>query len=197
MKRALIFTLVIGLLASGFLSVHALAQSDEEHYSHPPAYSAAYTVRGLGFAVSFPLAALPAPASTSTIFVDTFFQGALSGDLISRTDVRFFFNFLSGFRLDLTSVRQSFLVNFTGAPVVFAVGGGFGVYPIQGIPAGTADGFLFSLHARTILEIQIGFFGIFLGMTYEPMPQPFADIVAAGSLIASSFEFSIGSAFHF
>lgn len=196
MKRALTLIFVVGLLAMSSNSVDVLARQDDDHMSYAPSISAS-TLRGIGFNLSFPLATLPAPASTSTIFFETLFQGPLSGDVFYRTDLRFFFDFLTGFRLDLTSVRQSFLVKFTGPPVVFAVGGGLGVYPIQGIPAGTADGFLYALHARTLLEIQIGWFGIALGIVYEPMPQPFADIVAAGSLVTSSFEFSIGAIFHF
>lgn len=201
MKRTILLTIIATLTLTTLFGMPVLAQDEPEEQRDADHYITSVptinTARGIGLAITFPISSLPAPASTSTLFFDLFFQGSLSEHLIHRTDVRFYLDFLSGFRFDLTSVRQSILVAFTGPTVVFAVGGGIGLFPIQGVPSGTADGFLLSLHAKTNLEIRVGFVGLFLDFTYEPMPQPFADIVAAGSLVTSSSQFSIGAVFHF
>jgi len=150
--------------------------------------------RGIGLAVTFPL---PAGVTTATVMLDLIAQGQLSQDLVNRLEVRFFFHFLSAFRADLTSLRESLLITFTSSPAIFYIGGGIGVFPIQGVPVGTADGFLFSLFARTGIEVQVAPLGLFLDVSYEPMPQPFADISAAGSLVTSAVQLSVGALIHF
>jgi hypothetical protein len=195
MKRILMGILFL-LFCTLIVELPALADGSQPQLTAQQTITSV-PLRGIGIAVSFPLPSLPAPATTATIFLDTFFQGSISSSLVSRTDVRFFFHFLSGFRLNLTSIRESIMVVFSPAPVVFSIGGGLGVFPIQGTPVGTSDGLLLSFHARANLEIQVASLGLFLDATYETLPQPFADIHAAGTLIASALEFSVGAVFHF
>jgi len=153
--------------------------------------------RGMGLAVTFPLGLLPAGSTTATVLLDLIAQGQLSPDVVHRLELRFFFHFLSGFRTDLTALRGSLLVNFTPSPAIFYAGGGLGVFPIQGVPAGTADGLLFSLFVRTGIEVQVAPLGLFLDVSYETMPQPFADISAAGTLVAWAVQLSVGALIHF
>jgi len=199
MKRFRIAALLLGILIFA-TSLPALSQEEsqpEPQLHAQPLIITGIPLRGLGIAVTFPLPSLPIPASTASLFVDAFFQGQLSPSLIHKLDVRFFFHFLSGLRFDLTSIRESIMVVFTSAPVIFSVGGGLGAFPIQGIPVGTADGFMLSFNGRANLEVQVASLGLFIDVAYVTLPQPFADIVTAGSLIASSIEFSVGAIFHF
>ncbi len=197
MKRLLLGSLALGVLIIAASLPGAAQEETQNERSAQPIFISTVPLRGLGIAVTFPLPSLPAPSSTATIFVDTFFQGEISPSLIHKLDVRFFFHFLSGFRFDLTSVRESIMVVFSSAPVIFSLGGGLGVLPLQGVPVGTSDGFLLAFHARANLEVQVSSLGLFLDVTYETLPQPFADITAAGSLVASVIGISVGAIIHF
>ena len=160
--------------------------------------------RGFGLSVSFPLVLLPTgpPAATSaTAFLDLIAQGALSGDVIHRTELRFFFSLASGLRTDLTSLRESFLIAFTPSPAIFYVGGGLGVFPVE-FPGGPPlpAGFLFSTLIRAGIEVQVAPIGLFLDVLYETMPQPLLDIQTPApnaSLVASALELSVGVLIHF
>jgi hypothetical protein len=186
MKHARLKSTIIGLTVVALFALPALAQEP-----------VAIPQRGMGLAVTFPLALLPAGTTPATVLLDLIAQGQLSQDVVHRLELRFFFHFLTGFRTDLTALRGSLLVNFTPSPAIFYTGGGVGVFPIQGVPAGTADGLLFSLFVRTGIEVQVAPLGLFLDVSYETMPQPFTDISAAGTLVASAIQLSVGALIHF
>jgi hypothetical protein len=182
------FTTVAVVIALGLLLVVSLPH---EGLAQGPSN------RGIGLAVTFPLPLLPPATETATVFLDLLAQAEISPNLVSRLEARFFIHFLTGFRTDLTSARASLLVLFTPSPAVFYIGGGAGVFPIQGVPAGNADGLMLSVFARTGIEVQVAPLGLFLDLSYEVMPQPFADIAAAGVLVASALQISVGTIVHF
>jgi len=186
--------IMIGMLAIIIGTWSAVAQEGFEEPILTQEQPTVVSQRGIGMAVTFPL---PIGVTTATVLLDLIVQGQLSPDIVNRLEVRFFFHFLSAFRADLTSLRESLLITFTSAPAVFYIGGGVGVFPIQSVPPGAADGFLFSLFARTGIEVQVAPLGLFLDVSYEPMPQPFADISTAGSLVTSAIELSVGALIHF
>jgi len=155
--------------------------------------------RGIGIAITFPFPFLPtAPLTTSaTFFLHLIAQGQFSQELAHRLELRFFFDSL-GFNAPLTSIRESLLVLFTPPPAIFYVGAGAGVFPIR-VPAVPSDGLLFSLLIRTGVEVQVAPLGLFLDISYEIMPQPFADIAGGTFTPAtiSALQLTFGALIHF
>ena len=155
--------------------------------------------RGIGLSISFPFAFLPTvPLTTSsTFFLNLIAQGQLNRELVHQLELRFFFD-ATGFQTTLTSLRESVLVLFSSSPAVFYIGSGVGVFPIR-VPAVPSDGLLLSILVRTGFEVQVASFGLFLDVSYESMPQPFADI-AGGTFspaTLSALLLSFGVLIHF
>ncbi|OGF53182.1 MAG: hypothetical protein A2Z21_04875 [Candidatus Fraserbacteria bacterium RBG_16_55_9] len=155
--------------------------------------------RGIGLSISFPFAFLPAvPLTTSsTFFLNLVAQGQLNQQLVNQLELRFFFDSL-GFQTALTSLRESMLVLFSSSPAVFYLGSGIGAFPIR-VPAVPSDGLLLSFLLRAGFEVQVASFGLFLDVSYETMPQPFADI-AGGTFspaTISALLLSFGVLIHF
>lgn len=186
---------LIGLLVLALFASPIAAQ--EEAVQLPPLFVPIQ--RGIGIAVTFPFAFLPVvPAtSTATFFLDILAQGQISNEVVHRLELRFFFD-TSGFRTNLTALRESLLVLFTPSPAVFYIGGGAGVFPIR-VPGVPSEGFLLSLLLRTGVEVQVFPLGLFLDISYEAMPQPFSDIAGGAFTPASisALELSFGALIHF
>ncbi len=155
--------------------------------------------RGIGIAVTFPFAFLPTTPATTTamFFLDVLAQGQFNDNLAHRLELRFFFD-TAGFQTSLTSLRESVLVLFTPSPAIFYIGGGAGVFSVR-VPAVPASGLLLALLLRTGVEVQVFPLGLFLDISFETMPQPFADI-AGGTFspqAISVLQLSFGALIHF
>ncbi len=155
--------------------------------------------RGIGLSVTFPFGFLPTVplTNTATFFLNLLAQGQISGELVYQTELRFFIDAL-GFQTALTSIRESVLILFTPSPASFYIGAGLGAFPIR-VPAVPSDGFLLSFLIRTGVEVQVFPLGLFLDITYETMPQPFADIAGGTFTPAtiSALQLSFGALIHF
>lgn len=155
--------------------------------------------RGIGIAITFPFPFLPTvPVTNSAMFfLHVLAQGQFSQELAHQLELRFFFD-STGFQAALTSVRESLLVLFTPPPAVFYLGAGAGVFPVR-IPIVPSDGLLFSMLVRAGVEVQVAILGLFLDISYEMMPQPFADIAGGTFTPAtiSTLQLTFGALIHF
>ncbi len=198
MKLLRLSAFCLGVIGALIWSLGGIGFAQEEEGPPPPLEMPS---RGIGLAVSFPLPLLPAgppAASTATVFLDLIAQGQVSSEVLHRVELRLFFS-TTGFRTDLTSLRESLLITFTPSPAVFYIGGGWGIFPVEFVAAGSA-GFLFATFLRTGVEVQVFPIGLFLDVSYGVMPQPFLDVQTPApnaTLVPSVLELSVGALIHF
>lgn len=184
MKRFLIFSIVVVLLAGGIAD---LAKSQQ---ISPPVLLEPSPAFGLG--VSLPLYTVVTPPNTITTaitFIDLLAQASLTQDIATRGAIRLYLS-ATMLRLDLTSFQGSLLIFLTQGPARFYVGGGIGTFPYESSSfAPGVPGLLFSLHELIGIRVTTNLFSIFAEIAYEAMPQA----VAFGTGTISSVQLTVGA----